>query len=103
MAGVEGTFDELLIKARFEEAKIRDLAITSVTNRAPRMQTRPGSQAPEHSRGIPRVPVDPASSRKEKKELNLHCFLCNGVGHYRRGCPLKNRDVPVEARGRQPT
>ena len=48
------------------------------------------------------MPVDPASSRKEKKELNPCCFLCNGVGHHRRDCPLKNRDVPVEARGRQP-
>ena len=67
------------------------------------MQTRPGSQTPEHSRGIPPVPVDTASSKKEKKELNPRCFLCNGVGHYRRDCPLKNHNVPVEARGRQPT
>ena len=67
VAGVEGTFDELLVKAQFEEAKIHDLAIALVTNRAPRMQTRPGSQAPEHSRGITRVPVDPAFSKKRRK------------------------------------
>ena len=28
MAGVEGSFEQLLVKARFEEAKIRDLAIS---------------------------------------------------------------------------
>ena len=35
VAGVEGTFDELLVKARFEEAKFQDLSITSVSGRIP--------------------------------------------------------------------
>ena len=31
LAGVEGTFDQLLIKARFEEAKARDLSLVTTT------------------------------------------------------------------------
>ena len=46
MAEVEDTFDEFLVNARFKDAKIHDLAIASVADRAQRMQTRPGSNFP---------------------------------------------------------
>ena len=33
----------------------------------------------------------------------LYPVQWTGVIHYRQGCPVKNRDVPVKARGQQPT
>ena len=102
VAEVEGTFDELLVKARFEEAKFRDLSITSVSSRITRVAGRMNSQSNvELNRRPVRAPLNPISIKRDKKEVNFRCFTCNGVGHYRKDCPLKNRSAPVEARGQQ--
>ncbi len=59
VAGREGDFEELLVKARFEEAKLRDLADPS-----------PGSEPPkDRDRNMP----DSGQSK---------CFQCGSTGHF---------------------
>ncbi len=61
VAGREGGFEELLVKARFEEAKLRDLADPS---------PGPGSEPPkDRDRNVP-------DSGRSK------CFHCGSTGHF---------------------
>ena len=90
------------VKAWFEEAKFRDLSITSVSSRVPRVAGRMNNQSNVESNRRPvRASLDPISIKRDKKEVNFRCFTCNGVGHSRKDCLLKNRSAPVEARGQQ--
>ena len=43
LAGVEGTFDQLLVKARFEETKLRDLSTVATTTTKLQQRTTPGN------------------------------------------------------------
>ena len=83
VAGVEGNFDQLLVKARFEEAKIRDLS--------PRVNPR-----------NPRIPTSRPSTtggRQERKQTSKRCYSCNGTGHFQKNCLFKKRSDPVETPG----
>ena len=44
LAGVEGTFDQLLVKARFEEAKAHDLSL--VTTNSTKTQSKETPEKP---------------------------------------------------------
>lgn len=88
LVGVTGTFDELLSKARFEEARVKE-----TSKATSRQTTHPGSQAPS---------PDPRTSLKTKTTptIGRRCYTCNGMGHIARDCPLKGRGAPAESRGR---
>ena len=95
IAGVEGNFDQLFVKARFEEAKIRDLS--------PRINLRnqrtPTPRQPEPT-GRTEAPVRPSSgSRQDRKQTGKRCYSCNGTGHFQKNSPLKERSDPVETPG----
>ena len=99
VAGVEGDFEQLLLRARFEEAKIRDLLSQS--------ERHPGNGNASHSgarrstlggqTGKPTV-----GNRPNPREGADRCFTCHGVGHYAKNCPYKGRSAPAEARGKPP-
>ena len=78
VAGAEGGFEELLVKARFEEAKLRDLRPTKKQSESP---ARPPQQSGE------RRPL-------------LECSKCGGTNHTAKYCRFRGRAEPVEARGR---
>ena len=88
VAGTEGIFDQLLMKARFKEAKLRDLGpLVQTPTRPPGMLTAmPNSEAQENL----------ASQGTKRK-----CFVCGQVGHLARECSLQRRGQPVEAGGLQ--
>ena len=89
VADAEGSFEQLLVKARFEEAKLRDLSGCSNESK----------QSTAQVKSNPRVP---ASGYKKSDDRSVQrCYQCNGVGHYAKNCPLKNRSTTVEAKGRQ--
>ena len=95
IAGVEGNFDQLLVKARFEEAKIRDLS--------PRINLRnqqtPTPRQPEPT-GRTEASVRPSSGgRQDRKQTGKRCYSCNGTGHFQKNCPLKEHSDPVETPG----
>ena len=91
LAGVEGSFDQLLVKARFQEAKLRDLAGVEAPPATPLQQNAPyrsidgGNTPPQIARGRP----NPQG----------RCFHCDGAGHFARHCPLRGRAAPIESPG----
>ena len=96
LAGQDGTIDQLLIKARFEEAKIRDLGSTSslgVTK-----TTKPSSVGPERQ---PSSDKDRRSGgiRRPRDRSRDTCHSCGGLGHYQRQCPFC-QPVSKETRAR---
>ena len=86
VAGTEGGFEELLIKPRFEEAKLRDLGQSKKPSES--------SATPGRSTGLPK-PSQPASDRK----LLLECTKCGGTNHTAWYCRYRGRAEPAEARG----
>ena len=88
--GVRGTFDELLVKVRFEEAKRRETTKTS---------TR---QPPNQTSSVARSPGQRTTLKTAQPRSDHTCFSCRGSGHFARECTFKGRGAPVEARGRNP-
>ena len=90
VAGIEGDFEQLLVKARFEEAKRRDI-------------TRPAFSKPSpqtHYKTPPRNGPGP-DARSETRSAGIQrqgltCFKCGLSGHIARNC---RRAGSVEARG----
>ena len=84
VAGAEGTFDQLWIKARFEEAKLKELTPRSSVN---------------SDRGSGKD-VGPGNFRSNN--TSQMCYICGQVGHIQRDCPQQCRGKPVEAQRSPP-
>ena len=89
LVGAEGTFEQLLERARFEEARIRELG-----------NLRPAE--PEHSyrRGPVQLTGNKDPPQTSTSRGKRACYNCGGVGHFARDCSLRGRGAPFEARGR---
>ena len=114
VVGVEGSMDELVLKARFEEAKIIEL--TSRRTPVPFQKKQPesvsGGPMMSTLRNQPRVPAaglsSPAGNRagvapsRNGNSSNRKCFNCELEGHMARACPYpKQSQVGQEAHGRR--
>ena len=91
VVGCSGDFDALLSKARFEEARLREV-------RPERNQEKEN----EHSSGGRQEPP-PAQSTPRNRPSGKGddtCFFCGGLGDYARECPQKRRGLPVESTGK---
>ena len=88
VAGVEGTFEELLARARLEEAKLRDLP-------APR-QAKSLHIAPSSGTGAEK---DSEKAKGGTDRRNIQCNSCYAYGHIARFC---RRGDTKEATGRPP-
>ena len=86
VAGTEGGFEELLIKARFEEAKLRDLGPSMKPSESPATSGR-STGPPKQSQPV-----------GERRPL-LECTKCGGTNHTARYCRWRGRAEPAEARG----
>ena len=87
VAGTEGGFDEVLVKARFEEAKLRDLS----QKQPPRKPTESPPSRAVH-------PVKPLIQPADRSKL-LECRMCGGTNHIAKYCRWRGRSEPAEARG----
>ena len=82
VAGTEGNFGTLLTKARFEEAKLRELGKSepvSSKRQNLRLNTGVGRRFPSNS------------SSSSNSLTNTHCYKCGSLGHTASNCPLKGR------------
>ena len=106
---MKGNLEQLLVKACFEEAKIRDLVSSQhgenkATTGDAIVQRRNNSYPSVGSKqGGSGLPSSIRSERLSAKSGNIQCFVCQGVGHLARSCPFKGRSAPVEARGKDQT
>ena len=106
VAGTDGGFEHQLLKARFEEAKIRELS--TITNRQPmkavqerteprgnyvNRMTRP-QQTNAHGRGT----EQPQQTNRYRRDSD-RCHKCGMPGHFRRDCPYPQPHRATEARG----
>ena len=83
--GAVGTFDELLAKARFKEARIKEIGSKWKDS------YQPVSVAPR-----PKTSQSPADSKKPRPPLGrseVTCYKCGGTGHFARVCPLKGHGL----------
>jgi len=100
VAEIEGNFDQLLVKARFEEAKIRDLTLW--TNSSRNLQNPPPclTGTPGRTEPNPQAPArNTTGSKQDRKQAGKHCYSCNGTGHFQKNCPSKECSEPVEDSG----
>ena len=86
LAGQDGTIDQLLMKARFEEAKIRDLGSTSSLEATKTTTSSPVAPERLSSSDKNRRPEVIRRPRDRSKDV---CHSCGGLGHYQRQCPFR--------------
>ena len=101
LAGVEGSMDELLAKARLQEAKLRDMATPTSKGLVPKKSHVSFSQ----QKGVtfPRERGQTSSSTptiQPRFKPSFKCFHCQGTGHLARNCPMRGRAAPAESGGR---
>lgn len=82
VAGMEGHLDKLLTKARFEEAKLRDV-------------TRERKPTLKHVQFTPPAPSAPSGSI-DKSRLP-RCHECGALGHKAYQCRKRGRGAPTES------
>ncbi len=96
VAGIEGDFDTLLAKARFEEARLRDLAARLPQQRKPPSVFSLSNQQERGENPSGRQPSGPPGGQK----VTVRCFGCGEVGHYKSKCPARDKGGPAETPGR---
>ena len=105
VVGIEGGFDQLLSRARFEEAKLRDLAATSSLLPS---SNRVGLMLSTQSSGFTANP--PGSNNKQQKltasrfhsggqRIGVRCYNCGSPSHFVIQCPYAARSRSTETSG----
>ena len=112
VVGVEGSMDEIVTKARFEEAKLKELSGWSNgpqqrrTSQPPRTQpgghsSRPGQVRTQPTSSTPPPPANQAEHARDRRgKRNVTCFQCGMEGHIRSNCPYPKPQKESESRGR---
>ena len=107
IVGMEGTMDALVLRARFEEAKAKELAAVRTHPARKPTTAEPTSNKPpsEPSTYVPPVPATTptttTSNRDETRRVGSRkCYNCGLEGHMARACPYEKSNTGEEAQGR---
>ena len=101
VAGSEGGFDQLLAKARFEEAKLRDLSgckPRSTIAPSPRPVFNPPQS--QHSQSKQGGAQDLKLASKTNQSNVARCYTCGSTAHLAKRCPARKGSGPAETPGR---
>ena len=90
VAGNEGEFEHVLVKARFEEAKLRDLSGGKKTQQP---ASTPHNRTSTSEESVP--------TQRRPQHGQQRCKKCHSPHHIWRQCPLRDRAEPKEAQGRK--
>lgn len=99
--GSDGDFEQLLVKARFEEATLRDLATPPPTVKSfhhspgDRSNQLPWGNVAETPKRRNTYPNNPGVSPRSE----LKCYACGAGGHMASNCPKNQRSGQEEAQG----
>ena len=102
VAGQEGDFDSLIVKARFEEAKEKNFG-KELEVAPPKLlagpSKLPSSGQHDHSTAVKHRNQTKEGTRPASGPFK--CHSCGKVGHFARSCPLKSKAATPEAQGRK--
>ena len=98
VVGTDGNLEQLLVKARFEEAKKRELAASKTTPPPKKSSAVPHQSAPAKSTAST-TQADSGTQKSDPK--SKACFNCGMHDHLQRSCPYPRRQkTDREAHGR---
>ena len=101
MVGTEGNLEQLLVKARFEEAKRRELAANRTLQSLKKPAGNPPQGPAKKPAGTSTTPNTTETSTWTERG-NWSCYKCGGAGHIARYCPDPRRPKgDREAHGRK--
>ena len=103
VVGMEGKVDELVVKARFEEAKSKELGTPEPLQRktVASDQTPPMSDLLVSGNRPPRWPSAPQATPQRTTNNSRQCYNCGMAGHLAHSCPYpKPFRKDAEATGR---
>ena len=93
VAGMDGNFEQLLVKARFEEAKRRDIMRPNFPK--PPFQNCYRGQFMSGNDAKLEEFVAKASGTQYQGQSDIKCYTCGVFGHISRNCP-RNRQTGSE-------
>ena len=105
VAGMDGEFEYLVTKARFEESRLRDLQVAEPLRGAPKKMFSLATAAGPSHNGSSRQQTGRQESANTQPQMrqavptSAQCFNCGVTCHLRRNCPQHGR-APPEERGR---
>ena len=110
VVGMEGSFDQLLVKARFEEAKLWDLNTTNIGSRSSGVSVTSNITDPVPSvQSSSRTTADGSNSRKQRlttprfnvggQRVNARYYNCGSPSHLIRRCSYLVRNRTTETPG----
>ena len=99
VVGIDGGLEQLLLKARFEEAKRKEFASAKPPTYPKKSTGGPNSSPAPKS--LPKG-ILPSSDSPKPEKGNRNCYNCGLAGHLVRVCPYPRRPKgELEARGRK--
>ena len=104
IVGQEGSLDQLLIRAKFEEAKGKELAAAKnvAFQKKPAVPTTPRGPPENTTLRGQNQGTNPGFSAIRPPKSGRECFNCGMEGHLARACPYpKQPKSPREAQGRK--